>query len=393
VITTDTTEFEVDEVAYVGSEGLRALADQPPGTLTVAFGTLNLSDRSFTAEIVHAGDSVGGGRYSAVLGNIVARNGDRLVMKGAVAIRRDRRAHFHRTVIVDIGPDTKVTRIGDPATDYDKDDLSVGQRTMIFGQFANPTVDNTDRFGPDIALVLDATEGRVRMLVTSLLGTVNQVQTGQIDVQLRAIDRLSVGLFDFSGTGISPDFDADPMNYEIATSTLALDAVATVNALEVQRPVRALGFVARFGEAPPDFEGRTLVGPRDLPAVLGVGWGVDGTQAPFSVMVSNSLVIDLDNDDIGARHHVLIGDRLIDLFDLPASPSIVESGIPRVYGIWEPGHIELFKDFSDFVDELALRLGESDRARSLSAYGRYSDGENSLTANKVVVHMLPAGSP
>jgi hypothetical protein len=226
-----------------------------------------------------------------------------------------------------------------------------------------------------------------------LLGTVNQVQTGQIDVQLRAIDRLSVGLFDFSGTGISPDFDADPMTYEIATSTLALDALATVNTLEVQRPVRALGFVAPFGEAPPDFEGRTLIGPRDLPAVLGVGWGIEGTAAPFSVMVSNSLVIDLDNDDIGVRHHMLIGDRLIDLFDLPASPSLIESGIPRVYGIWEPGHVELFKNFSDFVDELALRLGESDRARSLSAYGRYSDGENSLTANKVVVHMLPAASP
>jgi hypothetical protein len=206
VSTDDTTEFEIDELAYTGADGLRALADQPPGTLTVAFGTLNLTDRSFRAEIVHAGDSVGGGRYSAVLGNIVARNGDRLVMKGAVAIRRDRRAHFHRTVIVEIGPDTGVTRIGDPAGNYDTDDLSVGQRTMVFGQFANPTVDNADRFGPDIALVLDATEGRARMLVTSLLGTVNQVHTGQIDVELRTIDRLSAGLFDFSGTGMSPDY-------------------------------------------------------------------------------------------------------------------------------------------------------------------------------------------
>jgi hypothetical protein len=393
VDTDDTTEFEIDELSYTGADGLQALADQPAGTLTVALGTLNLNNRSFSAEIVHAGDSVGGGRYSAVLGNIVARNGDQLVMKGAVAIRRDRRAHFQRTVIVEIGPDTRVTRIGDPATQYDKDDLSVGQRTMVFGQFANPTVDNSDRFGPDIALVLDATQGRARMLVTSLLGTVNQVQPGQIDVELRAIDRLSASLFDFSGTGITPDLDADPMNYEIATATLGLDALAVVNTLEVQRPVRVLGFVAPFGDAPPDFTGRSLIGPRDLPAVLGVGWGVEGTASPFSVMVSNSLVIDLDNDDIGVRHHMLIGDRLIDLFDLPASPGIMPSDLPRVYGIWAPGHVELFKDFSEFVDELALRLSASDRARSLSAYGRYSEGESSLTAKKVVVHMLPAASP
>jgi hypothetical protein len=223
------------------------------------------------------------------------------------------------------------------------------------------------------------------MLRTRLLGSVNRILPGQIDIELKAIDRLSVSLFDFSGTGSAED--ADPANYEVATSTLPLDA------LEELRPVRVIGFVARFGEAPPDFEGLTLIGPRDLPAVLGVGWGRDGTASPFSVMSPASLVVDLSNPDIGARHHILLGDRLIDLYDLPASPGISESGLPRVYGIWEPGHIELFKDFADFIDELALRLSASDRARSLSAYGRYAEGDNALTANKVVVQMLPAETP
>ena len=393
VDTHDETEFEVDAVSYVGSAGLEALAEKPAGTLTVAFGTLDLESHRFTADVVHAGDSVPGGRFAAVMGNIVARNGDELVMKGVVAIRRDRRAHFHRTVIVEVGPGTSVTRIGDPDGVYDKDDLSVGQRAMILGEFANPSVDNSDRFGPDIALVLDATEGRARMLVTRLIGTVNEIMPGQIDIGLRAIDRLSVGLFDFSGTGISAMHDADPTDYEVATSTLNADAATALATLEPARPVAVLGFVTRYGEAPPDFAGRALIGPRDLPAVLGVGWGVDGTAAPFSVMGATSLVLDLGNPAIGVRHHILIGDRLIDLFDLPASPGIVESELPRIYGIWEPGHIELFKDFADFVDELALRLSETDRARSLSAYGRYSEGDNSLTANKVVVHMLPADSP
>lgn len=385
VSTTDATEFEIAGASLVGLAGLEALASEPAGTLTVAFGTLGPGDRSFRADIVHAGDSVAGDRFAAVLGNIVSRSGDQLVMKGAVAIRRDRRAHFHRTVVVEVGTDTVVSRIGEPGTAYDKDDLSVGQRTIVFGEFPNPAVDNTDPFGPDIALMLDATEGRARMLRTRLLGTVNRVLPGQIDIALRTIDRLSVGLYDFSGTGGVED--ADPANYEVATSTLPLDT------LEELRPVRVIGFVAPFGEAPPDFEGRTLIGPRDLPAVLGIGWGLAGTASPFSVMSSTSLVVDLGNPDIGARHHILLGDRLIDLYDLPASPGIVESSSPRVYGIWEPGHIELFKDFADLVDELAMRLSASDRARSLSAYGRYSEGENELTANKVVVHMLPAQTP
>jgi hypothetical protein len=392
VQTHDETEFEIDAESYIGQAGLEALAAKPAGTLTVAFGTLDLDDRSFTADIVHAGDSIGGGRFAAVLGNIVSRNGDRLVMKGVVAIRRDRRAHFHRTVIVEVGPDTAVTRIGDPGTVYDKDDLSVGQRSMVLGEFTNPELDNSDPFAPDVALVLDATQGRARMLVTSLLGTVNQVMPGQINMDLRTIDRLGVDMFDFSGTGVSGN-DADPSDYEVATATLALDALPALDTLEAQRPVRVFGFVAPFGEAPPDFSGRALIGPRDLPAVLGVGWGVEGTASPFSVMGATSLVIDLENPDIGVRHHLLIGDRLIDLFDLPASPAIMESGLPRVYGIWEPGHVELFKDFADFVDELTLRLSETDRARSLAAYGRYSEGESTLTANKVVVHMLPADSP
>ena len=393
VNTHDTTEFEIDEVSYVGGSGLEALANQPQETLTVAFGTLDVGNRRFTADIVHAGDSVGGDRFSAVLGNIVSRNGDRLVMKGTIAIRNDRRAHFHRTVVVEIGPNTNVTKVGDAGMTYDKDDLSVGQRTIVFGDFVNPTVDNSDQFGPDVALVLDATEGRARMLVTRLLGTVNQVMPGQIELRLRAIDRLSAGLFDFTGTGTLEGFDANPENYEVATSTLALDGVDSLNTLEVLRPLSVLGFVSPFGEAPPDFEGQSLIGPRDLPAVLGIGWGVEGTLSPFSVMGAQSLVIDLANPDIGQRHHMLIGDRLVDLFDLAASPSIMESSRPHVYGIWESGHVDLFKDFADFVDELALRLGETDRARSLSAYGHYSEGETSLTARKVVVHMLAADSP
>jgi hypothetical protein len=386
VITDGATEFEIDGMAYVGRAGLEALAAKPEGTLTVAFGTLDLNDRSFTAEIVHAGDSLGGNRYSAVMGNIVARTGDELVVKGALVIRRDRRAHFHRTVIVNVGAATAVTRIGDPGAEYDKDDLSVGQRMIALGELVNPSVDDSNRFGPDVALVLDATEGRARMLVTRLHGTVDRVLPGQIDVRLSAIDRLGVGLFDFSGTGVTAGLDADPMSYEIATSALALDA------LEIGRPVRVLGFVSPFGEAPPDFEGRTLIGPRDLPAALGIGWGSEGTAAPFSVMGASSLVVDLGNPEIGLRHHLLVGAELIDLFDLPASPEIVASDSRHIYGIWEPGHIELFEDFAAFVEELALRLGGADRAQSLAAYGRYSETGNSLSANKIVVHMIPAES-
>jgi hypothetical protein len=387
VATTASTEFEIDPVAYTGAAGLRALDAKPRGTVTVAFGVLNLADHRFTAKIVHAGDSVGGDQNSAVLGNIVSRAGDQLVIKGAVAIRSDRRAHFQRTVVVNVGPDTKVTRIGEPRLHFDEDDLSVGQRVTIFGEIVNPAVDNSDPLGPDVALVIDATEGHARMLVTHLLGRVTRVVPGQINVELRTIDRLSAAMFNFSGTGSTPLLDADPADYEIATATLPLTSV------EYDRPVRVLGFVTAFGAAPPDFTGRTIVGPRDLPAALGVGWGPEGTTAPFSVMTSTSLVIDLANPAIGERHHMLLGREVVDLYDLPSSPSIEQSGPPRVYGITEPGHVELFSNFPDFVSELKERLGAADRALAFAAYGRYTEIGNRLAANKIVVHVQPAGSP
>ena len=89
---------------------------------------------------------------------------------------------------------------------------------------------------------------------THLLGKVTTIVPGQVTVNLRAIDRLSADLFDFTGTGLSPALDADPTAYEIATGTLTLTGLAT------DRTARFVGFVAPFGAAPPDFAARTAIG-------------------------------------------------------------------------------------------------------------------------------------
>ena len=381
VYTTATTEFEIGDDVYTGAPGLAALERLGAGALTVAFGTLDVSSREFTAQIVHAGDSVGGDRFSAVHGNVVARSGDTLTVKGALAVHRDRPAHYRRTVLVQIGDSTRVSKVGDSQAMLDKDDISVGQRIVAFGQFSNPQVTNDDPLGPDIALILDATQGRVRMLVTHLHGTVNSFVPGQLNMRLRGIDRLGIDLFSFAGTGVNPMSDADPLDYEVETGTLALDA------LEVDKAVRVFGFVAPFGEAPPDFTGRTVVDHRDIPAALGIGWGLAGTATPFSSMNPTGLVLDMSNPQIGGRHHLLLGRELVDLFDLAGPPTIAPAGTRGLYGIWEPGHIEQFADFGDFHDELMLRLGAGSNAQSLAAYGTFDESSLTLSARKVFVHM------
>jgi hypothetical protein len=384
VNTTSTTTFEIGDASYVGADGIAALDDLAAGTLTVAFGVLDTQTRTFTAEIVYAGDSVGGDRYAAVHGNVVARTDDTLTIKGAIAVHRDRPAHFRRTINVEVGASTGVRKAGDPDAVLDIGDVSVGQRVVALGQFTNPEVASTDSATRDVPLILDATEGRVLMLATRLSGTVIGLTPGQINMRLRGIDHLGIDMFDFTGTGINGTSDADPLDYEIATRTLSLSALA------VDKPARVLGFVAPFGEAPPDFVASTVIDHAALPAVLGIGWGQEGTSAPFLTLGPNGLVLDLSNPDIGVRHHLLVGARVLDLLTLPASPSIVPTDRRGIFGLWENGEIKVFRAFPEFVSELSLRLSSGDKAHALAASGAYDDATNTLRATHVAVHLSSA---
>jgi hypothetical protein len=212
VHTTATTSFEIDGIPATGTAGLTALAAKPAGTMTVAFGTLSTQERRFTAEIVHAGDSVSGERIDAVHGSIVARNGDQLTVKGGYAVRRDRVTRLHRTVLVNVGASTTVLKTGSPGVAQDAAALSVGQHIVAFGTLTAPTDDSTPA-------TFDATNGRVRMLPTHLYGAVNTVQPGHLELDLRGIDRLGIELFDFAGTGVTAAQDASPTAYSSSASS------------------------------------------------------------------------------------------------------------------------------------------------------------------------------
>jgi hypothetical protein len=207
---------------------------------------------------------------------------------------------------------------------------------------------------------------------------------GRVTLHLRAIDRLGIDLFSFNGTGVNSMSDADPLEYEVETGTLSLDG------LEVDKWARVFGFVAPFGEAPPDFFGRTVIDHRDIPAALGIAWGITGTGSPFSTMGPELLALNMDDGSIGVRHHLLLGRRLVDLFDLPGVPAIAPTDGRGLYGLWEPGHVELFADFAAFVDELSVRLGAGAKAHALAAYGAYDESTLTVTAHRVVVHLSPA---
>lgn len=370
VKTTANTAFEIDGTAYTGADGLAVLAQSPAGTPTVAFGTLTLASREFTAERVHAGTSVPGPRFDALWGNVIARNGDTLTVRGGTLIRRSGSAAFVRDdITLLVGPDTVVTRDGQRDTALTEDAISVGQRILAFGELTQSSS----------KLTLNAEQGRVRLHLTHLSGTVVSANPGALALDLFSIDGRRPASFDFSGTGTAADTDADPENYEIATGALNLNRLMTGS------PARVFGFVTPFGAAPPDFEGRTVVDFAEVRAFLGLGWGIDGTSAPFLSLNADGIVIDNANADIGLRHFVAIGPMLIDIKALASPPTIVPADGRGLYAIGGDRRIEVFSDFAAFTARLSERLAAGNKALALSASGEFDAGSATLTARHVSI--------
>ena len=369
------TTFEVNGADYMGGAGLAALSAAGAGTVTAAFGTLTTATREFDATNVRAGTSVAGAGVDTVTGEVVARNGDVLTVRGATVIRNTDGAHFARgRVQVMIGPNTKVMKGGTaPAQVASPEAISVGQSIEAFG--AATPVSSSAMSGD---WTIDATAGRVRMNPTPVYGFVKQASTGALTLQLDSIAGRKVSAFNFSGTGTSPAQDADPANYEVAG---ALD----FSGMSTGEPTKLIGFPTPFGLAPPDFDARTLVDFPRLPALLSLSWGAAGTTAPFSSQEPTSLVLDLTNPSIGRLHFLTIGPRVLDLTSLPASPGIVPPADgPTAYLIVMRDESRAFHDFSDFVAELGLRLSTSAMV-SMTASGSYNGDSNTLTARSIVV--------
>ena len=381
VFTTDDTEFEVDGESFIGSEGLRALAAAGQGTPTAAAGTLNIANREFTAAVVLAGTSVPGHDRAAIKGNVIARDGNFLTIRGATVIPHDRRAHFHDDVVVEIGPETKVYKDGDGRDDQGIRAISIGQRVTVYASRPDTMPAATDAASPQI--LIDATQGAVRMHVTQLAGIVNTVIPGQTDITLHAIDRRRVGIFDFAGTGASPELDADPDNYEIATGNLTLADFAE------GKPIVARGFPEAFGTAPPDFTGRTVIDYTDVRSALGVGWGAEGTAAPFLRSDAEGLLLDNQNEHMDVRHHIKHGPVLIDLTALDSNTLIVPRETGRMlFVIKSETSLRQYSDFGQFVDDLNNSLNGVTTARSMFARGLYDVEANVFTAYKVGIFLL-----
>lgn len=366
ITTTSSTVFDLNGSIYEGNDGIQEMDLLQNLTGIIAVGDLKFNPTRFEASQVFAGSSVPGGDMDVVAGNVTDRTGNVFTVKGATLIRTDGSVVFNDQVTVTLDENTSVSR--QKSTDeYTIDDISVGQRVVIFGTLTNTQATN---------LELDATSGHARMEFTTLRGTF--ISTSPFNVDLQAIDGRRISLFDFSGTGQTED--ADPNNYEIDTGTL------DISTIDIGAVVKIRGFVEPFGTVDsPDFEAQTIIDLSKVVADLAVGWFPPVVSA-FSNITESSITLDLTGT--GLFHHVSRQGLITDLKQLGSDFTIQsqQSG-NGIFFIRESGTWQLYTAFASCVSDIEERLNDSKLIRFITARGTFDQNAATLTVKSMTVTM------
>jgi hypothetical protein len=243
------TTYQIDGIPYQGAPGLEALAALNSGSATVALGKVKYNPLRFEAQEVRAGSSVAGGTLDVVKGSVTRREGDVLYINGASLMREDGSFEFHSGIAVQLADSTTVTRQfnSDPIGTFDKNDVSVGQRVVVFGTM-------TDMSGEPKQM--DASNGYVQMRLSAVRGSITALagSANYLTLDLDAINGRNPSIYDFTGTGDGTSGEnAVPSAYEVDQGSLSGDA------LRLQDEIQVRGFVTPFGTAPADFAAQTLV--------------------------------------------------------------------------------------------------------------------------------------
>ena len=361
--TNDETVFEIDGVAYRQLEGLEVLAQQTGITPLVALGNVNYGDRRFLAHQVYVGSSVPWGERDALKGNVIARNGNTLTVIGATIEFDDGHYSFNDEIEVLIDETTRVTKQGDPGNQHRIDEISVGQKITALGDVA------------DDGKTLQAS--LVRMRYSHVSGLVASVSPLAVDLQ--HVNRRMVERYDFTGTGISPDNDADPDYYEIDNGLLSLDS------LGLAEPVRVLGFPIPFGAAPPDFSAKTIIDLKALPTRMLMSYGATGSETAIVSLDENGMLLDLASAT--GRHHLKQGGVITDIATLAEVPFIEPGANIGLYAISQGRRVHVYLDWGAYQEALNDKLSIGKKVVFVIAKGSYNATELLLSARQVITRL------
>jgi len=368
VNTTATTYYNVNGKVYTGAAGLAAVAALTSNTPIVADGTLgdmSTITPGFTANEIYAGTVVSNGTYEHVRGIVSAVSSNSLTVLGATYLYFEGNClsnlcfTYVPTATVNVGPSTTITQDG-AASPVSAQAISVGTQIDAIGVNANGT-----SVSP---LLLDATQGLVRLQSTPVWGTLNSGAPGSASLNLLSLGFFPPSAFNFTGTS------ANPAAYAVTTG--AADESAT----PAGTLLRADGFPNSFGSPAPDFNATAVTPGTSEASDLIVEWsGGTGTTSPFVSYDGTSLVLNLAN---ATTAEVVTGPQTT---ALTGTPAITISG-GNQFGIGSASAgIQQFSTASAFASALTSTLNGSTAVFRVVAIGSYDPASNTFTASRVDV--------
>jgi hypothetical protein len=379
VNTTSTTTFSINNASSTGGAGLTQLAALAAGTAVVAYGTWDKSTETFTASSVLAGSSVPGMMHDSVEGTVLSRTGNILTVSNGVIFPMEEGEgeddmRYARQVTVTVGSGTTVTEDGQMGS-FTIQDISVGQHLQLSGKIGQDSSGNP---------TVDATAGSARLMVTSVSGTVTALAANLVTVNLQILDGQSPTRFNFAGSGTSSANDATAAAYSVAVPS----ALATTG-LSVGAPVRFFGFVAPFGQAPPDFNASTLLNFAGTHALLNLKWALPGSTAPFATLSGTELLISQAVLQTTTEHFIRIGFVSLDPTTLTGGLTLVPD--PSASSLWlaiahiKSENIETFSTFADFTAALMTDLNGTSPVMHIAGDGPYDSTSGTLSVDQMIV--------
>jgi len=250
-------------------------------------------------------------------------------------------------------------------------DLSIGQAVTVHGTFVSD----------DTGTILDASEGAVKMRLTFASGHAVVLDQANLTLDLQALHGRRPDLFDFSGTGTSAEFDADPASYEVAFAN------GSPNSIQDNDPVRVAGFVAPFGSAPDDFDALVVTDYSDARSQLVIDWPEGANVVAFSEISAESITVNIENDVEGGIYKLIQGGIRTDLSSF-ASPVVIQPRAARgIYALKTATGVSVFSNFSDFTAELQQKVDEGLIIDKMHATGGFAADSVIFSALKIAIKM------
>lgn len=378
VLTDANTVWHINGDTFIGEAGLRALAAQGDGIETVATGRYRRRDRLFVADTVLVGGSVPGVNLDGLTGYVLSRtDDDRIFIQGARLWLTGLEPVYRDIVAVQLDRNTRVIDARFPEDRFSLDRISIGQRVRILGQWDEETQ------------IVDAR--RVHLQPTRLTVVGEEFDPKTLDAFLVAFGRWPAGWFNYRGTGVDEDSDANPDIYEIDVADIDFGPRPP----ELDIPLEVRGFVTPFGSAPPDFVAHTVRDFSEFGARLWVNW-VPASAVAFNQVDPIGLVLN-PAAGFGIFHDLRFGALVTDILQLDPLPTIEpvsdDGGERGIYAIVQRGYVTAdivhYSSFRRFVSDLSLRLNRGATVRRLHANGGYWRDRDRFIARGLSVVLQP----